>query len=78
MPRVQYTQPIWEISTGGQWFHLAALYDQAGRRVPPDADVRRLASVTIIDRFPTSSLRIGAAEIGNRGQPFRATSWFAT
>ena len=36
-----------------------------------------VSSQEIIDKFHVTKLRIGPAEIGNWGQPFRKTPWFA-
>lgn len=75
--RVYYTEPIWDISKSGQWFHLAAVYDPIGRRVQQFVNGVELSNDTIDDKFHIASLRIGPAEIGNWGQPFRETPWFA-
>lgn len=75
--RVYYTEPIWDHSKSGQWFHLVAVYDPANRRVTQYVNGKRVASEQIVDKFYISSLKIGAAEIGNWGQPFRDSAWFA-
>lgn len=75
--RVYYTKPFWDISQSGQWFHLAAVYDPASRRVCQYVNGRRVSDEKIIDKFHITQLRIGPAEIGNWGQPFRKTPWFA-
>ncbi|MEO1617612.1 MAG: LamG-like jellyroll fold domain-containing protein [Planctomycetota bacterium] len=75
--RVYFSEPIWEASTSGQWFHLVAVYDPVNRRVQQYVNGRKVASEAIVDAFHITSLRIGAAEIGNWGQPFRKTPWFA-
>ncbi|MEM1070363.1 MAG: LamG-like jellyroll fold domain-containing protein [Planctomycetota bacterium] len=75
--RLYYTEPFWDISNSGQWFHLAAVYDPANRRVSQYVNGKQVASEAIPDRFHITTLRIGAAEIGNWGQPFRETPWFA-
>ena len=75
--RVYYSEPIWDLSKSGQWFHLVAVYDPVKRRVSQYVNGRRVASEQIVDKFYISSLKIGAAEIGNWGQPFRDSPWFA-
>lgn len=75
--RVYYTKPFWDLSKSGQWFHLAAVYNPAGRRVTQYVNGQQFASEEIIDKFHITRLRIGASEIGNWGQPFRKTPWFA-
>ncbi|MGC6448524.1 MAG: LamG-like jellyroll fold domain-containing protein [Rubripirellula sp.] len=75
--RVYYSDSIWDLSKSGQWFHLVAVYDPKNRRVVQYANGIQVASEEIIDKFHISSLKIGAAEIGNWGQPFRETPWFA-
>ncbi|RMG40523.1 MAG: hypothetical protein D6725_03270 [Planctomycetota bacterium] len=75
--RVYYTPPIWDISKAGRWFHLAAVYDPSERRVRQYVDGRPVSDERIPDRFHITDLRIGPAEIGNWGQPFRKTPWFA-
>jgi len=77
LARVYYSEPIWDISKSGQWFHLAAVYDPASRQVMQYANGKQVGSHEILDKFHIDSLRIGAAEIGNWGQPFRKTPWFS-
>ena len=75
--RVYYTEPIWDLSKSGQWFHLAAVYDPAGRTVKQFVNGKQVSSQNIVDKFHIKTLRIGPAEIGNWGQPFRKSPWFA-
>ena len=75
--RVYMTKPIWDVTRSGQWFHLAAVYDPAERRVRQYVNGRMVSEQEIIDKFYIDTLRIGAAEIGNWGQPFRKSPWFA-
>lgn len=75
--RVYYSEPFWDISKSGQWFHIAAVYDPVGRQVVQYVNGEELSRQEIIDRFHISTLKIGPAEIGNWGQPFRKTPWFA-
>lgn len=75
--RVYFTEPFWDVSKSGQWFHIAAVYDPAGRQVVQYVNGEELSRQEIVDKFHISTLRIGPAEIGNWGQPFRKTPWFA-
>lgn len=75
--RVYYTEPFWDISKSGQWFHLAAVYDPVGRRVTQFVNGELIADEEILAKFYVEKLRIGAAEIGNWGQPFRNSPVFA-
>ena len=75
--RVYYSPPIWDISNSGQWMHLTSVFDPAGREVRHYANGRRVSHQTIEDEFFIGTLRIGNAEIGNWGEPFRDTPWFA-
>lgn len=75
--RVYMTPPIWDLSQSGQWFHLAAVYDPSSRRVIQYVNGTQVSSEVIADQFWIDTLRIGPAEIGNWGQPFRDTPWFA-
>ena len=77
LARIYYTEPFWNPSQSGQWFHLAAVYDPVGRKVVQYVNGRQLSSEEIADEFHITELRIGAAEIGNWGQPFRNTPWFS-
>ena len=74
---VYFSQPIWNKSLAGTWLHLVAVYDPASRKVIQYVDGKEVARETIADDFFISDLHIGAAEIGNWGQPFRATPDFA-
>jgi hypothetical protein len=73
---VYYTPPIWDISKSGRWFHLAAVYDPANRNVTQYVNGDQVSSDRIEKKFLIDKLRIGPAEIGNWGQPFRKTPWF--
>lgn len=74
---IYFSEPFWDISKSGQWFHLAAVYDPAGRRVVQYVNGKPISSERIADKFHIDSLRIGPAEIGNWGQPLRKSPWFA-
>ena len=75
--RVYFTEPIWDITKSGQWFHLVAVYDPANRRVTQYVNGSQVSDEPIVDKYYIDTLRIGPAEIGNWGQPFRKTPWFA-
>ncbi|QDT04948.1 FecR protein [Rubripirellula lacrimiformis] len=75
--RVYFTPPIWDIAQSGQWFHLAAVFDPEQRLVTQYVNGQQVSSEAIVDKFFIDKLQIGAAEIGNWGQPFRDTPWFA-
>ena len=77
LAKIYFTDSIWDVSKSGQWFHLVAVYDPASRQVEQFVDGERLSTEKIPDRYFVDSLRIGPAEIGNWGQPFRNTPWFA-
>lgn len=75
--RVYFTEPVWDVSKSGQWFHIVAVYDPAGRRVVQYVNGEEVGSEEITDEYFIDTLRIGAGEIGNWGQPFRETPWFS-
>ena len=75
--RVYYSPPIWDISMSGQWIHLASVFDPATRTVSHYVNGERISQQVIEDRFLIKTLRIGNAEIGNWGQPFREDPTFA-
>ncbi len=75
--KIYRTEPFWDVSKSGQWFHLVAVYDPAGGRVKHYVNGVEFADEQILDRFRVTSLKIGPAEIGNWGQPFRKSPWFA-
>lgn len=77
LARVYYSDPIWDVSKSGQWVHLAAVYDPMNRRVTQYANGKQIGSDEITEQFFIDTLRIGPAEIGNWGQPFRKTPSFA-
>jgi hypothetical protein len=60
-----------------QWVHLAAVYDPASRSVTHYVNGTVVCREEIKDEFVIDTLQIGAAEIGNWGQPFRKTPDFA-
>lgn len=72
-----FSDPFWNLSKSGQWFHLVAVYDPAQQRVRQYVNGRVVCDELIEDRLLAKTLRIGPAEIGNWGQPFRKTPQFA-
>lgn len=75
--RVYLSPPFWDLSKAGQWFHLVAVYDPQLRQVRQYVNGEEVCNDEIVDEYYIESLRIGPAEIGNWGQPFRKTPWFA-
>lgn len=75
--RVYFSPPMWDISMSGQWLHLASVFDPAKREVSHYVNGERISRQIIEDRFLIKTLRIGNAEIGNWGQPFREDPTFA-
>ena len=69
--RVYFSPPVWDISKSGQWMHLTSVFDPENREVRHYVNGRRVSEQEIEDRFFIDTLRIGNAEIGNWGQPFR-------
>ena len=74
---IYYTNPFWDLSKSGQWFHIVAVYDPLARRVAQYVNGELLGNEEITAEFHVPMLRIGPAEIGNWGQPSRNTPWFA-
>ena len=75
--RVYRTEPIWDLAKSGRWMQLAAVYDPQAMRVRQYADGQRVSDEEIDPDLLVKQFRIGAAEIGNWGQPFRKTPSFA-
>lgn len=75
--KVYLTKPFWDLTKSGQWFHLVATYDPMRRVVHQYVNGKQIAKEKIEDKYLVPTLRIGAAEIGNWGQPFRKTPLFA-
>lgn len=74
---IYFSPPIWDISKSGQWIHLASTYDPETQEVSHYLDGRKISSEPIQDLFLVTDLKIGNAEIGNWGQPFREDPSFA-
>lgn len=75
--RVYYSPPIWDRSMSGQWMHLVSVFDPEAKEVLHFVDGKRVSQQEIVDEYLIETLRIGNGEIGNWGQPFRETPWFA-
>lgn len=75
--RVYFSPPMWDISMSGQWLFLVSVFDPQNREVSHYVNGEQISSQEIEDRFFVDQLRIGNAEIGNWGQPFREDPWFA-
>jgi hypothetical protein len=74
---VYFSESFWTPSMTAQWVHLAAVYDPASRSVTHYVNGTVTCREEIKDEFVIDTLQIGAAEIGNWGQPFRKTPDFA-
>jgi hypothetical protein len=74
---VYFSESFWTPSMTAQWVHLAAVYDPASRSVTHYVNGTVTCREEIKDEFVIDTLKIGAAEIGNWGQPFRKTPDFA-
>ena len=61
----------------GQWLHLASVFDPENKRVSHYANGERISREAIKPEHHIDQLRIGNAEIGNWGQPFREDPVFA-
>ncbi len=75
--RVYFSPPFWDPSMSGQWIHLCSTYDPAQRQVCHYVDGELIHQAEIVDQFYIERLRIGNAELGNWGQPFRTNPLFA-
>jgi len=75
--RVYFSPPIWDLSMSGQWLHLASTFDPEERRVVHFLNGKVVSVSEIEDDYVVRDLRIGNAEIGNWGHPFREDPVFA-
>lgn len=75
--RVYFSPPMWDLSMSGQWLHLASVFDPTSKTVSHYVNGERLSQEAIPSDFQIDTLRIGNAEIGNWGQPFRKDPSFA-
>lgn len=74
---VYFSPPIWDLSKSGRWMHLASVFDPDEKRVSHFVNGQRICEEAIEPKFHVDRLRIGNGEIGNWGEPFRETPWFA-
>ncbi len=75
--RVYLSPPLWDISMSGRWVHLCSVFDPENREVSHFVDGEKIERHLIEEDYLIETLRIGNAEIGNWGQPFRRTPHFA-
>ncbi|MCA9140661.1 MAG: FecR domain-containing protein [Planctomycetales bacterium] len=75
--RIYRTPVIWDLSKSGRWMHLVAVFDPDGGTVRQYVDGIKVDESTIEPEWMVKQLHIGAAEIGNWGQPSRKTPGFA-
>ncbi len=75
--RVYFSPPMWDRSMSGRWLHLASVFDPSNRAVSHYVNGEQISTQEMEDRFFIETLRIGNAEIGNWGQPFREDPTFA-
>ena len=75
--RVYFSPPMWDISKSGEWLFLVSVFDPGNRVVAHYVNGEQISTQEIEDRFFVDQLRIGNAEIGNWGQPFREDPWFS-
>ena len=57
--------------------HLVSVYDPMNQRSAHHVNGQKISEEAIQPKFHVDTLRIGNGEIGNWGQPFRETPWFA-
>jgi hypothetical protein len=74
---VYFSSRIWDQSMSGQWMHITSVFDPLNRRVSHYVNGKRISNEPITDENLIATLSIGNGEIGNWGQPFRETPWFA-
>ncbi len=72
-----FSPPMWDPSMSGQWLHLASVFDPHSRQVSHYVNGERISREGIRPQHQIDTLRIGNAEIGNWGQPFREDPTFA-
>ena len=75
--RVYFSPPMWDLSMSGEWIHLASVFDPGNQTVSHYVNGSRISKQEIEDDYLIEQLRIGNAEIGNWGQPFREDPTFA-
>jgi ferric-dicitrate binding protein FerR (iron transport regulator) len=72
-----YSPPMWDQSMSGQWMHVASVFDPVTAQVSHYVNGKRISHEKILPKFMIKTLRIGNAEAGNWGQPFREDPTFA-
>ncbi|YCM44946.1 LamG-like jellyroll fold domain-containing protein [Verrucomicrobiaceae bacterium 227] len=75
--RVYFSPSMWDLSMSGRWLHLTSVFDPANREVSHYVNGENISRQDIADEYFIKTLRIGNAEIGNWGQPFREDPTFA-
>jgi len=74
---VYFSPSIWDLSMSGKWVHIVSVFDPKNREVSHYVDGEQISREAIDPAFQIDTLRIGNAEIGNWGQPFREDPTFA-
>lgn len=75
--RVYFSPSMWDLSMSGQWLHLTSVYDPGNRQVSHYINGENISRQEITDDYFIGNLKIGNAEIGNWGEPFREDPTFA-
>ena len=70
--KIYWTEPFWNDSLSGKWIQLASTYDPIKKEVASYFNGERIAHEKIADEFFIENLKIGGAEIGSWGLPFKA------
>ncbi len=74
---IYYSPPFWNAQLSGQWIMLATTYDPEARRVRHYLNGKMLSDEAIPPEYLVETVSIGAASIGNWGQPERDDPSFA-
>lgn len=75
--KIYWTPVIWDLSKSGRWMHLVAVYDPDDGFVRQYVDGQKVGETVIESEWMVKQMHIGAAEVGNWGQPSRKTPSFA-
>lgn len=70
--RVYFSPVFWDDSLSGKWIQIASTYDPENREVANYFNGQLLNRENIKDQFYIKDLKIGGAEIGSWGLPFKA------
>ncbi len=65
-----HSTPFWNTSLSGQWLMITTVYDVDARAVTHSVNGRVLSRETIPEEYLVETVKIGAASIGNWGQPY--------